>query len=214
MANNYSVIDGNGNSITLKATDNAGVLTTHHNIDTMAPLVAGEAHVGEIGGKLTQGSVEFTNTSGSGTAYSIGDTVSAGSAITTPYEIPNVFRVNGGSGYVTSIGVATNKASITPSFRVHFYSASTVTLSGDNTPYLDSYADTTYKLRPFDLTSMTSSVNTSGSCSRSWDTTTIRQAVMAESNSKSLWIALETLSSFTPSAVSQKYSVNVIVDNN
>ena len=192
-------------SIALGAsTANIGVVTSGSS----------ENHVGEFGGRMTSGSVEFTNTSGSNTAYSIGDTVSGGSLITIPYEIPNIFRVNGGSGYIVSIGISTNKSGITPAFRVHFYSGSSVTLSGDNLPYLDSYADTAYKLRPFDLISMSSSVNTSGSCSRTWDTTTIRQAVTAQSNSKSLWVALETLSIFTPNAVSEKYNISVIMDNN
>ena len=188
-----------------------GVSTANIGIVTSG---SSENHVGEFGGRMTSGSVEFTNTSGSGTAYSIGDTVSGGSLVTIPYEIPNIFRVNGGSGYIVSIGIATNKSSINPAFRVHFYSGSSVTLSGDNLPYLDSYADTAYKLRPFDLISMSSSVNTSGSCSRTWDTTTIRQAVTAQSNSKSLWVALETLSAFTPNAVSEKYTISAIMDNN
>ena len=149
---------------------------------------ASEYHIGEIGGRMTSGSFEFTNTSGSNTAYSIGDTVSGSATIITPYEIPNIFRVAGGSGYVVSLGAGTDKSSVVPAFRVHFYSGSSVTLSGDNLPYLDSYADTQYKLRPFDLSAMTSSTNTSGSLSRSWDTTTIRQAVIAQPGSKSLWI--------------------------
>jgi len=181
---------------------------------SLGSLSSSEDHIGEVGGKLTSGSVEFTNTSGSGTAYSIGDTVSAGSAITTPYEIPNVFRVNGGSGYIVSLAVATDKSGQTPNFRVHFYSGSSATLSGDNSPYKDSYADTQYKLRPFDLPSMSSSTDTSGSCSRAWDTTTIRQPVIARSNSKSLWVGIETLSAFTPAATSEKYTVSVIMDNN
>lgn len=181
---------------------------------SLGSLASSEYHIGEVGGKLTSGSVEFTNTSGSGTAYSIGDTVSGGSAITAPYEIPNVFRVNGGSGYIVSLAVATDKSSVTPNFRVHFYSGSSATLSGDNLPYKDSYADNQYKLRPFDLPSMSSSTDTSGSCSRAWDTTTVRQPVIARSNSKSLWVALETLSAFTPAAGSEKYTVSVIMDNN
>lgn len=177
-------------------------------------LGAGEEVIGVTVGKLSSGSVEFTNTSGSSVAYSIGDTVSGGSAVITPYEIPNIFRVNGGSGYITGIYLSTNKAGINPAFRVHFYSASTVTLSGDNAPYLDAYTDTPYNLGSFDLISMSSSADTSGSCSRSSDTTTIRQPVISQPNSKSLWVALETRSAYTPASVSQKYSIKIIMDNN
>ena len=177
-------------------------------------LGAGEEVIGVTVGKLSSGSVEFTNTSGSSVAYSIGDTVSAGSAVITPYEIPNIFRVNGGSGYITGIYLSTNKAGINPAFRVHFYSASTVTLSGDNMPYIDSYTDTPYNLGTFDLGNMTSGSDTSGSCSRSSNTTIMRQPVIAQPNSKSLWVALETLAAFTPDGTSEKYNIKIIMDNN
>ncbi len=177
-------------------------------------LNATENHIGQVGGKLTSGSVEFTNTSGSQTAYSIGDVVSGGSSVITPYEITNLFRIPGGSGYVVAAAISTDKSSITPNFNIHFYSASTVTIAGDNLPFIDYYTDTPYKLRPFTMNAMTSATNTSGSCSRTWDTTTIRQPVIARAGSTSLWVALETLAAFTPAATSEKFTISLIIDNN
>jgi hypothetical protein len=184
------------------------------DVTRLPSLIAGEAHIGEIGGRLISGSVEITNTLGSGTAYSIGDTVSGSANVTSPYAIPNIFRIAGGSGYVVGLAVSANKASITPVFRVHFYSASSVTMTGDNLPYSDSYTDTVYNLNAFDLPPMSSSVNTSGSCSKAWDTTTVRHPVMSSNGSTSLWVALETRTAFTPAANPAKYTVSVIVDNN
>jgi hypothetical protein len=189
--------------------------TTANGLDVdVTRLPAGEVHLGEIGGRLTSGSVEITNTSGSNTAYSIGDTVSGSANVTSPYAIPNIFRVAGGSGYVVGLAVSANKASIVPVFRVHFYSASSVTMTGDNLPYSDSYADVVSNLNAFDLPPMVSSVNTSGSCSKAWDTTIVRHPVMSSNGSTSLWVALETRTAFTPAANPAKYTVSVIVDNN
>jgi hypothetical protein len=173
-------------------------------------LGASENHIGEIGGKTTRSSFEIINTSGSGTAYTIGDTVS-GSSVTTPYELANILRVNGGSGLITQLNIEADKASITPTFRVHFYSGSSITLSGDNLPYLDSYADVNSKLVTFDTSAMISSTNTSGSCSSSMND--VRKSVVGSANSKSLWVGLETLAAFTPKAVSQKYTISVTIMN-
>jgi hypothetical protein len=189
--------------------------TTANGLDVdVTRLPSGEIHLGEIGGRLISSSVEITNTSGSNTAYSIGDTVSGSANVTAPYALPNAFRVAGGSGYVVGLVVSANKASIVPVFRVHFYSASSVTMTGDNLPYSDSYTDIGSNLNAFDLPPMVSSVNTSGSCSKAWDTTTVRHPVMSSNGSTSLWVALETRTAFTPAANPAKYTVSVIVDNN
>jgi len=45
MANNYVVLDGSRNSRTFKATDNDGVLTTHHNIDGIFSPVVVDADI-------------------------------------------------------------------------------------------------------------------------------------------------------------------------
>jgi hypothetical protein len=206
------LMDGTGAGIEVIPGTTANGLDV--DVTRLPSMVAGEAHIGEIGGRLISGSAEFTNTSGSSTAYSIGDTVSGSANVTTPYAIPNVFRIAGGSGYIVGLTVSTNKASIVPVFRVHFYSASSVTITGDNLPYSDTYADTALKLGIFDLPPMISSVNVSGSCSLAWDSTTIRQPVIASVGSTSLWVALETRTAFTPAVSSEKYAINVIVDNN
>lgn len=49
MANNLAVLDGAAASKTLKTTDNAGVHTPHHNVDTLAVITAGaSADIGAV----------------------------------------------------------------------------------------------------------------------------------------------------------------------
>jgi hypothetical protein len=173
---------------------------------------ASEYHLGEIGGNLTYSSLEFTNSSGSGTAYIANDVVSGGSAVVTPYELINAFRKNGGSGYIVSLGISTDKSSVAPQFRVHFFNSSTAMIVADNLPYNDLYSDNSKKLKFYDLPSMTTSSNTSGSLSRAFDNT-IRFPVVAGSATNSLYYALETLSGYQQNAT-ERYFVNVIIDNN
>jgi hypothetical protein len=181
---------------------------------TASVLSAGEAHLGEVGGKMTRVEVEFTNTSGSGTAYSIGDVVTGGSAITAPYELVGAFRVPGGSGYAVSAAVVTDKKSITPQFRVHFFNSASVTLSGDNLPYQELYVDASKRLRYIDLPAMITPADATNSTdSRSFDSA-IRHPVIAAPGSTSLFVTLEALTAFTPATSSEKYTISVFIDNN
>jgi hypothetical protein len=200
----YNVSSGVSGSISGSSIGTAGGIS----------LGASESHIGQTGGHLILASASFVNTSGSMVAYQAGDVVSGGSSITTPYEITNAFRIAGGSGYITGILVSTNKSSIIPRFKLHFYSASTVTLAGDNLPYIDLFLDVQYKLGTFSLETMTSGSNTSGSCSSTSDFDTVRHPVVARQGSTSLYIALETLSAYVPLAVSQTYIINLLIDNN
>jgi hypothetical protein len=173
---------------------------------------ASEYHLGEIGGNLTYSSLEFTNSSGSGTAYIANDVVSGSLTVVTPYELTNAFRKNGGSGYVVSLGLSTDKSSITPQFRVHFFNSSTAIIVGDNLPYNDLYSDISKKLKYYDLPAMATSSNTSGSLSRTFDNT-IRFPVVAGSATNSLFYALETLTGYQQNAT-ERYFISVIIDNN
>lgn len=48
MANNIGVKDATGTTVTVKSTDNAGVHTPHHNVDTLPALPAGSNLVGKV----------------------------------------------------------------------------------------------------------------------------------------------------------------------
>ncbi len=48
MANNLDVLDAAGATKTVKSTDNAGVHTPHHNVDSLPPLPAGGNNIGDV----------------------------------------------------------------------------------------------------------------------------------------------------------------------
>jgi len=194
-----NVIGGTSGSIT----ESSGSITN---------LSSSELHIGEVGGNLTYSSLEFTNSSGSEIAYIANDVVSGSLTVVIPYELTNAFRKNGGSGYIVSLGVATDKSSVTPQFRVHFFNSNTAVIAGDSLPYKDLYSDNSKKLKFYDLPAMTSSSDTSGSISRTFDNT-IRFPVVAGSATNSLFYALEALTGYQQN-VTQKYFINIIVDNN
>jgi hypothetical protein len=163
-------------------------------------------------GKLTRIDVEFTNVSGSGTAYTAGDIVSGSPTIVAPYEFAGAFREKGGSAYIVGVGAMTNVSSKTPRFRLHFYNG-VATVQGDNVQRKALYTNDSFKLGWLDLPAMTSSADISGSMSRSFDYT-VRHPVVAAPTSSSLYVAVETLDAFTPAATSEKYTITVILDNN
>lgn len=99
MSNNIAVKDGAGATQTVKTTDNAGVHTPHHNVDTLPALPAGENHVGEVGGNTDQ----ITPTLAVATlVYSSGNVVGGKLTLT------NAMRVSGGTGILQSLLIIDN----------------------------------------------------------------------------------------------------------
>lgn len=173
-------------------------------------LTAGEAHLGELGGNLISVAVEFTRPSDTN-AYSINDVVSDDTTTTTMQAIANAGRVSGGSGYIVGIRISTNKKSITPQFRIHFFNTTGATLSGDNANWQDKYADAAKRVAFYDMPAMTTGADTTNSdMSRALDMTMRIPYVCAAT---SLYFVLETLTAFTPSS-GQKFTVTVFLDRN
>lgn len=178
-----------------------------------ASLSASELHLGEIGGKLSIVSVEITRENNA-TLYGIGDVVSGSAATPLVYELPNIMRVAGGTGYVALVAVTMNVKSVTPALRVHFFNASTPTVSGDNLPHQEKYADTAKRLRYVDLPAMTTAADTANSdMSRAVTASNPWLPVQAAAGSRSLWVSLETLTAVQLTALS-KTTILVAVDNN
>lgn len=114
--------------------------------NTAAATPAGEAHIGEVGGKSAVVSANF-NRPADATAYASGDLVAnnttAGSVAALAYT--SAARVSGGSGMVRRVRLKKSGASVTnASFRVHFYgadpAASTGITNGDNGAWLTKHA--------------------------------------------------------------------------
>jgi hypothetical protein len=174
---------------------------------------ASENHLGEVGGNLLPISAEMTRPSDT-TGYTAGDVVSNNATTTTPVQVANIFRVAGGSGYIVKLRLVTNKKSITPRLRLHFFNVNTATVSGDNLPFKEVYADSSKRLGYWDMPAMTTAVDTTNSdMSRTIDLS-CRIAVTAASGSRDLFIVYETLDAIPSVDSAQKFNITVVMDNN
>lgn len=173
---------------------------------------AGETHVGEVGGHMTTVSGEFTRPSNT-IQYSVGDTISNSTVSTTLLEIQNVARANGSSGYITSIQVVTNKKNLADRVRVHLCNASDVTVSVDNTPHRELYADVSKRIDWLDLPAMISPADQTNSDMSKTRDSTIRIPFTCAGGTRSIWIELEALTRLVPIS-GQKFTVILSADNN
>lgn len=175
-----------------------------------AATPAGEAHIGEVGGNLIMIAAEFTRPSDT-TAYAANDVVSDSTSATTMQALANAARVSGGSGYITGIRVATDKKSITPRMRVHFFNTNGATLAADNAAWKDLYADSGKRTGYVDMPAMITGADaTNSDNSRALDLTVRIPYTCAAT---SLYYVLETLDIFTP-ASGEKFTVTLFVDRN
>lgn len=146
------------------------------------------------------------------TAYTVGDAVSNSASATTLLAFP-VARVAGGSGYIVKIRLSTDKKSIAPRFRLHFFNASNPTLAADNAAYQEVYADNAKRIGWYDLPAMSTAADaTNSDCSRTVDMN-CRIPYTCAAGSTTLYVGLETLDAFTPNS-GQKFSLTLVADNN
>lgn len=179
-------------------------------VSVSAALAAGEAHLGEVAGNLAMVSTEFTRPNDT-TPYGANDVVSDSTSATTMQALANAARVSGGSGYIVGIRVSTDKKSIVPRLRVHFYNTNGATLSVDNANWQDKYADAAKRVGFWDMPAMTTGADTTNSdMSRTLDFT---MRIPYTCAATSLYYVLEALDAFTPAA-QEKFTVTVFVDRN
>lgn len=178
-------------------------------------LSAGEAHIGQTGGTAYIATASFAGV-GAATLHAANTHVAplAGGVVT----IPNAVRVNGGSAYIVDISLATSASNVVIVPRMHFYSASTVSLAPDSGSWVDLYADDVNDIGYYTMPAMTSS---SGSATNSSKSTSIDNSVTnkagilvtAAANSKNIYAAIETRTAFTTSA-SQLWNIKLRMDQN
>lgn len=199
-------------TVTTSGSVNANITNTSLTavVSGSVTVLASENHIGEIGGKMTTVAVEFTRENNA-TPYTAGDVISSGSALTTPIEMPNIFRVSGGSGYVVNARITFNVKSVTPRLRLHFFSGSAITIAGDNLAYVEKYADASSRLGMIDFDAMTTGTDaTNSDMSRSLN---ISDRLGVIGATRSLWVVVQTLDAVTLTALS-KVLVTVTLDNN
>jgi len=166
------------------------------------------SHIGSVSGHIDRASVEITQTSGT-IAYAANDVVG------TITEMPLFARVAGGQGYITEIRIATNKKSITPRFRIHFFNASNPTTAADNAQHEDVYADTAKRMGYLDLPAMTSAAGTASTdMSRSilsGGGAGIPKPFVCAATTQSTWVLMETLDAFTAGSL-EKFTVVTLTE--
>lgn len=176
----------------------------------LAGLKAGEAHLGEVGGNLISIATEFTRPADT-TAYAANDVVSDSISATTMQPLANAARVSGGSGYIVGIRATTDKKSIVPRVRVHFFNTNGATLAADNVAWKEVYADASKRVGSWDMPAMSTGADTTNSdMSRSLD---LAVRIPYTCAATSLYYVLETLDAFTP-ASGEKLTVTIYVDRN
>lgn len=213
MADNVAITAGSGTTI---ATDDiSGVHYPRTKISLGADGSATDLSAGNpmpvIGG-LTRVDVEMTRPSNTD-AYAAGDVVSNNTSTTTLIDLANLVRANGASAYIVRVSLSTDKKSITPRFRVHFYNASDPTVAADNAAYKNLYADIAKYLGFVDLPAMTTGTDTTNSTMSVAANSTVRLPIIAGGSTRSVYALLEALDVFTP-ASAQKFTLGVMVDNN
>lgn len=171
---------------------------------------AAEDHLGEVGGNLAMIATEFTRPSDT-TAYAANDVVSDSTSATTMQALANAARASGGSGYITGVRVTTDKKSITPRIRVHFFNTTGATLAADNAAWKEVYADASKRIGYVDLPAMTTAADTTNSdMSRTLD---LGVRIPYTCVATSLYYVLEALDAFTP-ASGEKFTVTIFADRN
>ena len=201
---------GNKSASTLRvvlATDQPN-LTSALNVSSAA--AASELHLGEVGGNLAMITTAFTRPADT-TAYAANDAVGDSTSAITMQALANAARVSGGSGYITGIRINTDKKSITPRLRIHFYNTNGATLSNDNAAWQDRYADNSKYVGCWDLPAMRTGGDSTNSTNSYSEDLNIRIPYTCAATS--LYYVLETLDAFTP-ASGQAIAVSVFVDRN
>ena len=167
------------------------------NPATPQAIVAGEAHVGAIGGNKATIPVSITRESNA-TPYTAGDVISSAAATVVPaMDFTTAGRVAGGSGYVVGATLITNVKSVVPRTRVHLFNVNTATVSGDNLPWRDLYADSSKRIGYFDLPAMTTGADSTNSDMSRTAAFDFRLPYICAAASRHIYAVLETLDAVT-----------------
>ena len=119
------------------------------------------------------------------------------------FRIPNIFRVAGGSGYITKIRFGANSATWTDQCKIHFYGSAAIS-SFDNTTFILWWANETVRLG-YSLLPALSTEGAGGDLSIALGapgdgTSELPLFVKNLDNSQDLYFRLETLGTGTPTS--------------
>jgi hypothetical protein len=213
VADNISITAGSGTSVA--ADDIGSVFYQRVKVSVGADGSAADlstANPMPVSGSLVRVDTEFTRPANT-TNYTAGDAVSNSTGATTIITLANAVRAVGASAYIVRVAVYTDKISITPRFRVHFYNASDATLAVDNAGFKELYTETAKHLGYVDLPNLVTARDTAASTMSTAANSSVRLPIVAGGATRDIYAALETLDAFAPNNA-QKFMLSVHVDNN
>jgi len=145
--------------------------------------------------------------------YSIGDVVSNSTGATTLITLANAGRAIDTGGYIVGVRLATNKKSIVPRFRVHFWRATGGTIAVDNVAQTATYADEAKKIGFVDLPALITPAGTAGSDMSFASDFTVRIPFLPVSGGRDIYAHLEVRDAYTPAAL-DTYLLTIWADQN
>lgn len=169
-------------------------------VDVVGALPAGEAHVGEVGGKTVTPSGSVTRPADT-TAYTAGDAVSDSTSAPTAASVSGCARVNGGSGVILrAILIDSANQSTAGDFEVYLFSEAH-TATNDNAAWAPSDADIeSYYIGKIDFGDTPDVLNAasgaSGNCA--YDSEQIAVPFKCGAGSTSLYWQLVARNAYTP----------------
>lgn len=172
-------------------------------------LGAGEAHIGEVAGKMATVYVEFTRPSDT-TAYAAKDAISNNTSAPAVLTFTNLARVNGGSAYIVKARLMTNLSTDTKRYRLHIYHTAPTPIN-DNSPFTLLWANRTNRLGYIDFPACATEGTGSDAAGSLNDT--IRHPFVCASGSRHIYGLLETLDAGTPGNA-QAYYIELTPDLN
>jgi len=140
----------------------------------------------------------------------------SGGTVALLFRLPNLFRVNGGSGYITKVRVLTDLSTWVDRLVLHFYSAPVPALL-DNGVFTLLWTNRVNRLGPAILPAMTTEAagSTAAAATITPGTGGSNLPLFVNNNdsSRDLWVAIEDLDAGTP-ASAQNFYIEVALDAN
>ncbi len=172
-------------------------------------LVAGEEHIGAVGGSTISASVELTRPANT-TAYTAKDAVADVSG--KELRFFNAGRVKGGSGYITKARLLTDQEANVSTFRLWVYTAPPVPALADNAPFGLMWVDNKKVVGYIDVGPLAAEDTTAGDSAQGL-IADCRLAYVCDARYTDLVVVIETLAAFTP-ASGQKVFVELTFERN
>ena len=174
---------------------------------TLPALVAGESHIGTVGGNTAIVQVAFTRPADQ-TAYAAKDAVSNSTSAPVALSF-TAARVSSGSGYITKVRLITDQSTNVAQFRLHLFNV-TPTPINDNSPYTLLWATRGSRVGFIDVGPL--QTEGTGSDSANGMNIDVRLAFACAVGDTNLYCLVETLTAFTPSLGLEQSGQNFLIE--